>query len=391
MNLIFLGPPGAGKGTYASRLAIKLKIPHISTGDIFRAEIKKGSELGKLAASLIHQGNLVPDDITIDIVKNFNPLQTKEVAKEIKKTGRLLLTGEGSSRIFPAKNTLRKALKWGLDLTIITESSHQAAQYNLTGFSVFCASNSGRTKEVVMLAKQLAKIGNHHRYALTANLNTLLEKACLKTFVLTCGLEQAVAATKSVAEQALFYESILWHLLSTDTGSKMTQLASHINQVLTMSIDSEIIRRATDATTIYFAGYNDGVAEELTLKTNEITRKKSDYLEGTYAVHGIEEVLENTDVIFIIDPINSEIEKFQEVLEKGVGLTVIAIADHETPFPTIQVPNSGDLTPYVYLCAGWNLLVEIGLTLNVDLDKPERARKVGNELVFFEYNQTSAY
>jgi len=70
MNLIFLGPPGAGKGTYASRLSVKLDIPHISTGDIFRAEIKKGTDLGKLAASLINKGKLVPDDTTIDIVKN---------------------------------------------------------------------------------------------------------------------------------------------------------------------------------------------------------------------------------------------------------------------------------------------------------------------------------
>ena len=59
-----------------------------------------------------------------------------------------------------------------------------------------------------------------------------------------------------------------------------------------MPIDTEIIERACEAATIYFAGYNDGVAEELTLKTNEITRKKSDYLEGSYAVHGIEEVMD---------------------------------------------------------------------------------------------------
>ncbi len=70
MNLIFLGPPGAGKGTCSVRAAARLGIPHISTGDIFRKEMKKGKELGKLAASYINKGNLVPDDITIDIVKN---------------------------------------------------------------------------------------------------------------------------------------------------------------------------------------------------------------------------------------------------------------------------------------------------------------------------------
>ena len=67
MNLIFLGPPGAGKGTYASRLAVKLNIPHISTGDIFRENIKNQTELGKLAKTFIDKGNLVPDEVTINM------------------------------------------------------------------------------------------------------------------------------------------------------------------------------------------------------------------------------------------------------------------------------------------------------------------------------------
>jgi glucosamine--fructose-6-phosphate aminotransferase (isomerizing) len=87
------------------------------------------------------------------------------------------------------------------------------------------------------------------------------------------------------------------------------------------------------------------------------------------------------DVVFVVDPIDEEIEKFQEVLIKGVGLKVVAIANRNTPLTTIRVPDAGELTPYVYLCAGWNLLVEIGLSIGINLDKPERARKVGNEFV----------
>ena len=145
--------------------------------------------------------------------------------------------------------------------------------------------------------------------------------------------------------------------------------------------NKEIIELATKAATIYFAGYNDGVAEELTLKTNEITRRKSDYLEGTYAVHGIEEVMDKNDIVFVVDPIEEEIEKFQEVLVKGVGLNVVAISDKDTPFKTIRVPSAGEMNPYVFLSVGWNLLVEIGLAIGINLDKPERARKVGNELI----------
>lgn len=318
---------------------------------------------------------------TVGVIKGFNPDQTKEVGKEIKSAGKLFLTGEGSSRIFPAKNAIRKALTWGMDLSISTDGSRQSAQYDLSKFAVFCASNSGRTKEVVLLAKKLASIGNNKRYGLTANNDTLLEKECTKTFVLTCGWEQAVAATKSVIEQTLFYESVLWNIIGMDKKDECSKLAGLVEQALTLPISKEIIDLAAKAPTIYFAGYNDGVAEELTLKTNEITRKKSDFLEGTYAVHGIEEVMDKNDIVFVVDPIEEEIEKFQEVLSKGVGLKVVAISDHDTPFTTIRVPAAGEMKPYVMLSAGWNLLVEIGLAIGINLDKPERARKVGNELI----------
>jgi glucosamine--fructose-6-phosphate aminotransferase (isomerizing) len=318
---------------------------------------------------------------TIGVVEKFNPDQTKGVAKKIQSVGRLLFTGEGSSRIYPAKNAIRKALSMGLGISISTDCSRQSSQYDLSKFAVFCASNSGRTKEVVLLAKKLAAEGNEYRFALSANEGTLLEDACSETFVLTCGWEQAVAATKSVIEQALFYESILWHIAGYDKAPDYSDLAGKIEKALTMAIDTDIIEKAAKAPTIYFAGYNDGVAEELTLKTNEITRKKSDYLEGTYAVHGIEEVMDKNDIVFVIDPIEDEIEKFQEVLVDGVGLTVVAIADRNTPFTTIRVPDAGSMNPYIFLSAGWNLLVEIGLALGINLDKPERARKVGNEFI----------
>jgi glucosamine--fructose-6-phosphate aminotransferase (isomerizing) len=318
---------------------------------------------------------------TIDVVSKFNPDQTKAIAQKIKSVGKLFFTGEGSSRILPAKNAIRKALTWGIDMAVFTDGSRQASQYDLSEFAVFCASNSGRTKEVVLLAKKLASIGNENRFALTANTDTLLEKECTRTCVLNCGWEQAVAATKSVIEQALFYESILWHIKGIDKRAELSKLPGLIEQALTLNISKEIVELVKKAQTIYFAGYNDGVAEELTLKTNEITRRKSDFLEGTYAVHGIEEVMVKNDIVFVVDPMEEEIGKFQEVLVKGVGLTVVAIADHDTPFKTIRVPSAGEFNPYIFLCAGWNLLVEIGLATGINLDKPERARKVGNEFM----------
>ena len=68
MKLVLLGPPGAGKGTQAAILSEKLGIPHISTGDLFRANIGEGTELGKEAKSYIDAGNLVPTDVTARMV-----------------------------------------------------------------------------------------------------------------------------------------------------------------------------------------------------------------------------------------------------------------------------------------------------------------------------------
>ncbi len=70
MRLILLGPPGAGKGTQAANIIDKYKIPHISTGDIFRKNIKEGTELGKKAKECIDNGQLVPDSLTIALVED---------------------------------------------------------------------------------------------------------------------------------------------------------------------------------------------------------------------------------------------------------------------------------------------------------------------------------
>ena len=68
MKIIMLGAPGAGKGTQAKKIAEKYSIPHISTGDIFRANIKNGTELGKKAKTYMDQGLLVPDELVVDLV-----------------------------------------------------------------------------------------------------------------------------------------------------------------------------------------------------------------------------------------------------------------------------------------------------------------------------------
>ncbi|MDQ1008962.1 adenylate kinase [Streptomyces sp. V4I23] len=70
MRIVLVGPPGAGKGTQAAYLAKNLSIPHISTGDLFRANISQGTELGKQAKAYMDAGNLVPDEVTIGMAKD---------------------------------------------------------------------------------------------------------------------------------------------------------------------------------------------------------------------------------------------------------------------------------------------------------------------------------
>jgi adenylate kinase len=75
MKLIMFGPPGVGKGTQAAKISEKYTVPHISTGDILRASVKEGTELGKLAKTYMEKGELVPDDIIIGIIKERVSMQ----------------------------------------------------------------------------------------------------------------------------------------------------------------------------------------------------------------------------------------------------------------------------------------------------------------------------
>jgi len=317
---------------------------------------------------------------TPEIINSFDNGVTAKFAEAVKSKRGLFLTGEGSSRIFPAKRAIQKSLQYSFAMPVVTEGSTQAEEYNLKDFAVFAASNSGQTKEVIRLAVSLKKQNHKDVYGLTANPGTKLEEIADATHVLKCGKENAVAATKSVVEQGLFYDSLLRRL----HGIKMEGLkefSEKTGQALTLKIDQSITDIIKKSSIIYFAGRNNGVAEELALKTNEITRKKSAFLEGTFAVHGIEEVMDKSEVVIWIEPFPEEEEKFKECLIKGVGMNIIAVSTRKTMFPTIIIPDGGQYAEYVQLAAGWNILVETGIALGIDLDKPTRARKVGNEYI----------
>ena len=101
MKIVMLGAPGAGKGTQAIKIADKYDIPHISTGDIFRANIKGGTELGQKAKSYIDKGEMVPDEVTIGMLLD-------RIAQDDCKNGYVL---DGFPRTIPQAESLTEALK----------------------------------------------------------------------------------------------------------------------------------------------------------------------------------------------------------------------------------------------------------------------------------------
>ncbi|CAM2907998.1 MULTISPECIES: adenylate kinase [Salinicoccus] len=126
MNIILMGLPGAGKGTQASKIIKKYPIPHISTGDMFRLAIKNGTELGKEAKSYMDKGELVPDEVTIGIVK-------ERLSQSDAKDGFLLDGFPRTVEQAEALNGIMKELGTKIDKTIYVEVTEEELMNRLTG------------------------------------------------------------------------------------------------------------------------------------------------------------------------------------------------------------------------------------------------------------------
>jgi adenylate kinase len=118
MRLVLLGAPGSGKGTQAARLIVHLNIVHISTGDIFRQAIRDKTELGRKANEFMHQGQLVPDNIVLDIIRD-------RLSRHDCANGFIL---DGFPRTIPQAEGLKKLLSqlmapvdWVIDIEVSTE------------------------------------------------------------------------------------------------------------------------------------------------------------------------------------------------------------------------------------------------------------------------------
>ncbi len=119
MKIIMLGAPGAGKGTQAKQIAAKYEIPHISTGDIFRANLKNGTELGKKAKVYMDQGLLVPDELTCDLV--MDRIAQEDCARGFVLDGfpRTILQAEALTK---ALNNIGQAMDYAIDVDVPDEN-----------------------------------------------------------------------------------------------------------------------------------------------------------------------------------------------------------------------------------------------------------------------------
>jgi len=320
---------------------------------------------------------------TPGIIAKFDESIIGPVYDLLKNYKKIMLTGEGSSVLFPARNMVFNSLRLGTSPTFITQSSNDLYGLNLSEFAIIGASNSGKTKEIVSLFRYLMENNHKQLISTSSNPNSILGPYSHFSCVIPSGKELAVASTKAVVGQALFYDL----LLSCWTGRKpdLKVLSQNFEQSLLENFDPWTADLINQAENLYFAGINNGVAEELALKTPEVIRKKSGFFPGSMLLHGVEEMVTDKDVVVLVDYLPQHESKIHENYTRKIGTRIICFSETDTRFHTIRF-NSGDsfYTPYIKLAMGWKLLAEAGDAAGIDLDKPLRAKKVGNE--YFDHN-----
>lgn len=121
MRLIFLGPPGAGKGTLAKMVCDELGIPQVSTGDIFRQAVKDGTALGKKVKAIMERGELVPDEVTVDLVR-------ERLLREDTRAGHIL---DGFPRTIPQADGLKQFHQ--IDVVVNFQANDEILVQRLTG------------------------------------------------------------------------------------------------------------------------------------------------------------------------------------------------------------------------------------------------------------------
>jgi glucosamine--fructose-6-phosphate aminotransferase (isomerizing) len=312
-----------------------------------------------------------------NVIRGFSTDVVRPFAENARRFKGLFLTGEGSSRMFPAAHAAWLSMRDTSLPRIYTAGSTEALDFDLDDYAVFAASNSGRTKETIRLLDQLRSSGHQALFAVTNAAGSPITEKAVRSYILSCGMEKAIPATKSLVEQALFYHTLIFEMADSPLDG-LNEAGDAFEEALSLDIAQELIELTANASFIYFAGWGSGVADELSLKAGELLRKKTRFLDGTLLLHGIEEIMDRGELIVLIDPSEEDEGLILKRLTENIGVNVVAISERQTMFPTVIVPQAPGFECYVQTAAAWNLLVEAGMTLKLDMDSPARVKKVGN-------------
>lgn len=318
-----------------------------------------------------------------EICANFNFDITKQLAKEIG-TKRIIFSGMGSSLIFPGKQAKHRALSYNLQNRVEVYFSSDLLQYtDFTDTYLFLCSNSGNTKEVMLLLEHARERGATC-IGVTAVTDSPLAKQCNEVVLLSGGLERGVAATKSVIEQALICDSLIFHLAKEqghqidfsalqknlkDAGDKML---SNINLV----IEEQLLESLAHSPQYFFVGLDTGAAEEIALKAQETVRKLSMFYPDTEILHGPAEAIQHGYLIFFEPSYFKNYLKNFQVFAQTTSTKILEIGPNIFT-SGLHISINETFKNYCLLAGGWGLLKNIVKFLNIDMDHPQKITKVG--------------
>jgi glutamine---fructose-6-phosphate transaminase (isomerizing) len=315
---------------------------------------------------------------------NFDFNATREIAEQVG-TSSVIFTGMGSSLIFPGKQAKNRATKLGITNKVEAYFASDLFQYDdFSDTYIFLCSNSGKTKEVILLL-DYAQAHGAKCIAVTAVADSPLAQRADAKIILNCGFEKGIAATKSIVEQGLVYDSLIFHLADNQgkevdfsaLKNDLDAAAGHIENNINSKANSQILPLLVSADHYFVVGLDNGVAEEITLKAFEIARKMALFFADTHIVHGPEEAIDSgCALIFEPTVFEAYLSDFQKFSVK-TNCALVGIGGSRL-LPGLEIQVNETFNNYCLLAGGWAVLRNVASELDIDIDHPVKVSKVGN-------------
>lgn len=306
------------------------------------------------------------------ILGGFHCPAVTEIIGPLRKKQSLYLTGSGRERYFPALNAVYTARRAGIELAIHTEDARQSFEYDLTNWLVLAACAHGDCPEVNTLFERLTIISHPDLYVVTAAEDKT--GAALASAALHCphGTDAGRLKFKTIIQTALIYQLVLAHFTAIPFEKYLPGLARAIETIFAQSLNTEMLALIPAADNIYVAGRNDGTALDLAALIRRLFRKNAHAVEpGAILAAGssLDTAKSNAspDLLILINPYRSHIDFLEKTLNQS-SLRVMALSDESLPLPGLKLPEVGMLANFMYLIAGWNLVLQAALESGIDTE-----------------------